>query len=74
MMHPAVKTFIEAFEKEARERNELRSTLGRYQAAFLQNVLGPALHWNFEGVRVEYPFRDDKGGIGSPTSSLNATR
>jgi very-short-patch-repair endonuclease len=61
-MHPAVKTFIEAFEKESRERYLVQRTLGRYQTAFLESVLGPALHWNFEGVRVEYPFRDVKGG------------
>jgi very-short-patch-repair endonuclease len=61
-MHPDLFKFIEQFEREAVEKGLYRSKVGEAELTFLNEVWGPAFHYNFEGLKVEYPLKDFKGG------------
>lgn len=61
-MHPEVKKLVERYEAEARRKRWIRRTVGYSEILFLETVLGPALNYNFEGLHIEYPFLDAKGG------------
>lgn len=61
-MHPKVTEFVEKFESNARRLGHYRNKLGKAELAFLEEVWGPILEYNFEGLETEYPFKDYKGG------------
>ncbi|WP_199616222.1 DUF559 domain-containing protein [Paenibacillus alkalitolerans] len=61
-LHPEVKRFIDYVETNARKNGMLRFTIGFSEKRFLQNIWGPAMKYNFEGLYPEYPFIDHDGG------------
>lgn len=61
-MHPNVKQFIDLFEREALLTGSYRSKLGTAETIFLDQVWGPAFHYDFYGLKAEHPFKDFKGG------------
>jgi very-short-patch-repair endonuclease len=61
-MHPNVKQYIDQFERDAVLAGSYRSKLGSAETAFLDLVWGPAFHYDFFGLKAEYPFKDYKGG------------
>lgn len=61
-LHPSVTRFIEEYERQAALTGSIRKTIDRTGRLFLQNVWGPAMNWNFDGLKAEYPFKDLKGG------------
>lgn len=61
-MHPKLQQFIETFEREAEKSGSYRNNLGKYELLFLEQVWGPAFHFNYDGLHAEYPFLDHKGG------------
>lgn len=61
-MHPNLRKFIQQYEKEAKEKGFLRKKVGNCEVIFLDKIWGPLFNYNYEGLRVEYPFIDSKGG------------
>jgi very-short-patch-repair endonuclease len=61
-MHPMVVQFIENFEQEAHMKGNYRSSVGKAERIFLQDVWGPLMDFNFQGLHAEYPFKDYKNG------------
>lgn len=61
-MHPNVTQYIDQYEREAVFSGTYRSRLGPSETAFLDQVWGPAFHYDFLGLKAEYPFKDFKGG------------
>lgn len=61
-MDANVLKFIEKFEREATQKGQHRSKLGKYELLFLQEVWGPAFQFNYDGLQAEFPFKDLKGG------------
>jgi very-short-patch-repair endonuclease len=61
-MHPKVAEFIDDFERHAHETGQYRKSLGKNERIFLEQVWGPAFHYQFNGLRAEYPLKDFKGG------------
>lgn len=61
-MHPEIRKFVEAYEAEARAKGRIRTTVGKYEILFLEQVWGPVFHYRFDGLQAEYPFIDSKGG------------
>ncbi|WP_274365908.1 DUF559 domain-containing protein [Paenibacillus thermotolerans] len=62
-LHPAVVAFIRKTELEAAKRGSFRKQLGHSETWFLQNVWGPCMNYNFEGLSAEYPLKDFRGGL-----------
>ena len=60
--HPALSAFIENHERESAKQFRYRRTIGHAERMCLEEVIGPALQYNFEGLRAEFPFKDFKGG------------
>lgn len=61
-MHPEVIKFIDDFEREAKRKRQFRNKLEKYEIIALEQVLGPALNYRFDGLKAEHPFIDSKGG------------
>lgn len=61
-MHPEIIRFVESYEEQLRKSGSYRYRIGRYELAFLELVIGPAFAFNFDGLELEYPFKDFKGG------------
>lgn len=60
--HPLVNKFIEEYEREALAKGSIRKTIDKTSRLFLENIWGPAMNYNFTGLKAEYPFKDLKGG------------
>lgn len=61
-MHLNLVRFIEEFEREAALKGLYRKQLGHSELIFLKEVWGPAFHYNYDGLKAEYPLKDFKGG------------
>lgn len=57
-MHPLVEAFVRRMETEAVRKGSYRSKMGKNEIEFLEQVWGP----EFEGLSMEYPLKDYKGG------------
>ncbi len=62
MNHPEVNKFANEYVRSAEQKGWYRKELGHAELRFLDNVLGPLLHYQFDGLFPEYPFKDFKGG------------
>ncbi len=62
MKHPNLISFIHEWQQEAAARRSYRHTIGTLELYFLEHIWGPAMQWDFNGLTLEYPFKDFKGG------------
>lgn len=61
-MHPSIVQYMDQYEREAKQRNSYRTKLGKFEIIFLEEVWGPLMNHNFQGLYAEYPFKDSKNG------------
>lgn len=61
-MHDSLARFIEEFHRDAALNGKYRNKIGEIELLFLELVWGVAFNFNFDGLKVEHPFLDFKGG------------
>ncbi|MFX3632040.1 MAG: DUF559 domain-containing protein [Candidatus Pristimantibacillus sp.] len=61
-MQDSLARFIEEFHRDAALNGKYRNKIGKIELLFLELVWGAAFHFNFDGLKVEHPFLDFKGG------------
>lgn len=62
MNHPEITTFVARYKQAAMKKGSYRAELGYAEIRFLEKVLGPLLHYRFDGLEPEFPFIDAKSG------------